>query len=211
VPVHAHDRQHSRTGDIHPHREHGTLREAVQHLDVARTKAPARHVAAPAAKERLAEHPEALEPRTGSHLPLQQDPQPVGQRRLVEDQVGLDPVAHPSGVIHVQSSTSTPGAATQPRFSQAVVVEHPSRTVYVGGQNGVTAGLELARSRGPDAIGLREITRVVGVTPNAAYRHFTDRAALVRAAARRTPRARRTPSAAARRRQSLGPVCRSDR
>jgi len=114
-------------------------------------------------------------------------------------------------VIHVQSSTSTPGAATQPRFSQAVVVEHPSRTVYVGGQNGVTAGLELARSRGPDAIGLREITRVVGVTPNAAYRHFTDRAALVRAAARRTPRARRTPSAAARRRQSLGPVCRPDR
>jgi len=49
----------------------------------------------------------------------------------------------------------------------------------------VTAGLELARSGGPDAIGLREITRVVGVTPNAAYRHFTDRAALVRAVAAR--------------------------
>jgi len=43
----------------------------------------------------------------------------------------------------------------------------------------VTAGLELARAGGPDAIGLREVTRAVGVTPNAAYRHFTDRAALV--------------------------------
>jgi AcrR family transcriptional regulator len=49
----------------------------------------------------------------------------------------------------------------------------------------VAAGLELARAGGPDAIGLREVTRAVGVTPNAAYRHFTDRAALVLAVARR--------------------------
>lgn len=40
-----------------------------------------------------------------------------------------------------------------------------------------------ARSAGPAAISLREATRAVGVSPNAAYRHFADREALVRAAA----------------------------
>src|SRR3954465_5697017 len=40
------------------------------------------------------------------------------------------------------------------------------------------AGLELARSGGPDAVVLREGTRRVGVVPNAAYRHFPDRDAL---------------------------------
>ncbi len=49
----------------------------------------------------------------------------------------------------------------------------------------VAAGLELARAGGPDALGLREVTRAVGVTPNAAYRHFADRAALVSAVAAR--------------------------
>ena len=44
------------------------------------------------------------------------------------------------------------------------------------------AGLELARSGGPDAVVLREATRRVGVAPNAAYRHFADRGALLRAA-----------------------------
>lgn len=39
----------------------------------------------------------------------------------------------------------------------------------------VAAGLELARTGGPDAIVLREATRMVGVVPNAAYRHFADR------------------------------------
>jgi AcrR family transcriptional regulator len=39
----------------------------------------------------------------------------------------------------------------------------------------VDAGLELARSGGPDAVVLREVTRMVGVVPNAAYRHFADR------------------------------------
>jgi AcrR family transcriptional regulator len=39
----------------------------------------------------------------------------------------------------------------------------------------VAAGLELARAGGPDAVVLREATRMVGVVPNAAYRHFTDR------------------------------------
>src|SRR5215472_12315426 len=39
----------------------------------------------------------------------------------------------------------------------------------------IAAGLELARAGGPDAIVLREAARMVGVVPNAAYRHFADR------------------------------------
>jgi AcrR family transcriptional regulator len=41
------------------------------------------------------------------------------------------------------------------------------------------AGTELARGGGPDAVVLREATRRVGVFPSAAYRHFTDRDALL--------------------------------
>ena len=41
------------------------------------------------------------------------------------------------------------------------------------------AGIELARAGGPDAVVLREATRRVGVSPNAAYRHFADREALL--------------------------------
>jgi AcrR family transcriptional regulator len=43
----------------------------------------------------------------------------------------------------------------------------------------VAAGLELARAGGPDAVVLRAATRRVGVVPNAAYRHFADRDALL--------------------------------
>lgn len=45
----------------------------------------------------------------------------------------------------------------------------------------VQAGLELARSGGPDAVVLREVTRMVGVVPNTAYRHFADRDSLLAA------------------------------
>ena len=45
----------------------------------------------------------------------------------------------------------------------------------------VAAGLELARGGGPDALVLREATRMVGVAPNAAYRHFADRDELLAA------------------------------
>lgn len=45
----------------------------------------------------------------------------------------------------------------------------------------VTAGLELARNGGPDAVVLREATRMVGVVPNASYRHFADRDELLAA------------------------------
>lgn len=45
----------------------------------------------------------------------------------------------------------------------------------------VSAGIDLARAGGPDNVGLRESTRRVGVSPNAAYRHFADRDALLSA------------------------------
>src|SRR5215510_10909197 len=48
----------------------------------------------------------------------------------------------------------------------------------------VQAGLAMARERGAGAVVLREATRHVGVTARAAYRHFADREALVRAVAR---------------------------
>ena len=41
------------------------------------------------------------------------------------------------------------------------------------------AGTELARGGGPDAVVLREATRRAGVVPSAAYRHFSDRRALL--------------------------------
>lgn len=47
----------------------------------------------------------------------------------------------------------------------------------------IDQGLALAREGGPSAVSLREVTRAVGVSPNAAYRHFADREHLVRAVA----------------------------
>jgi AcrR family transcriptional regulator len=47
----------------------------------------------------------------------------------------------------------------------------------------IAAGLELARTGGPDAVVLREAARMVGVVPNAAYRHFADRDELLAAVA----------------------------
>jgi AcrR family transcriptional regulator len=58
----------------------------------------------------------------------------------------------------------------------------PKRTTYRHGDLRhalIAAGTELARSGGPDAVVLREATRRVGVAPNAAYRHFEDRRALL--------------------------------
>lgn len=43
----------------------------------------------------------------------------------------------------------------------------------------LVCGYELAREGGPGAVTLREATRRIGVTPNAAYRHFADRQALL--------------------------------
>lgn len=47
----------------------------------------------------------------------------------------------------------------------------------------IQAGLELTREGGPDAVVIREATRRAGVVPNAAYRHFADRRALLSAVA----------------------------
>lgn len=49
----------------------------------------------------------------------------------------------------------------------------------------VQAAFDAARTGGTDAIVMREVTRRSGVTPRAAYRHFLDRDALVRAVAQR--------------------------
>jgi AcrR family transcriptional regulator len=45
----------------------------------------------------------------------------------------------------------------------------------------IEAGIEMAREGGPQAVVLREATRRAGVSPNAAYRHFEDRDALLHA------------------------------
>ncbi|MGQ1796004.1 TetR/AcrR family transcriptional regulator [Kocuria oceani] len=46
------------------------------------------------------------------------------------------------------------------------------------------AGLAATRAQGTTALALRDVTRQVGVSPNAAYRHFADRKALLSAVAR---------------------------
>jgi AcrR family transcriptional regulator len=48
-------------------------------------------------------------------------------------------------------------------------------------QSGAESKPLFARSGGPDAVVLREVTRMVGVVPNAADRHFADRDALLAA------------------------------
>src|SRR5262245_44869772 len=60
----------------------------------------------------------------------------------------------------------------------------PKRSTYRHGDLHhalLEAGTQLARAGGPDAVVLREATRRVGVVPNAAYRHFADRQALLAA------------------------------
>lgn len=47
----------------------------------------------------------------------------------------------------------------------------------------IAEGLAVTRRDGPESVSLREITRSVGVTVNAAYRHFADRDAYVAALA----------------------------
>jgi len=60
----------------------------------------------------------------------------------------------------------------------------PKRSTYRHGDLPralLEAGVELARSGGPDAVVLREATRRAGVVPNAAYRHFASRHQLLQA------------------------------
>lgn len=63
----------------------------------------------------------------------------------------------------------------------------PGRSTYRHGDLRralLSAGIELARAGGPDAVILREATRRAGVVPNAAYRHFRSRHALLLAVRR---------------------------
>ena len=60
----------------------------------------------------------------------------------------------------------------------------PARASYRHGELRkalIDAGLSMAASGGPKAVVLREATRRAGVSPNAAYRHFADRQALLQA------------------------------
>lgn len=60
----------------------------------------------------------------------------------------------------------------------------PKRSTYRHGdlrQALLDAGVELARSGGPEAVVLREATRRAGVVPNAAYRHYASRHELLQA------------------------------
>jgi AcrR family transcriptional regulator len=64
----------------------------------------------------------------------------------------------------------------------------PARTTYHHGNLRlalIDAGLELTRSSGSRGLVLRDVTRAVGVSPNAAYRHFADRESLRAAVASR--------------------------
>ncbi len=72
----------------------------------------------------------------------------------------------------------TPPPAADPNGSAA---PRPRTTYHHGDLHRalLEAGLELAREGGPDAVVLREATRRVGVSANAAYRHFADRDALL--------------------------------
>ena len=63
-------------------------------------------------------------------------------------------------------------------------LDHTPRRLFPRGDLRKTlleAGIELARNGGPRAVVLREATRRAGVAPNAAYRHFSSHADLLKA------------------------------
>ena len=79
-------------------------------------------------------------------------------------------------------STCYPVRVTASRSAAEVRGAEPRRRPRGAVRDGlIAAGLELARTGGPDAVVLREATRMVGVVPNAAYRHFADRDELLTA------------------------------
>ncbi|NUU24643.1 MAG: TetR/AcrR family transcriptional regulator [Streptomycetaceae bacterium] len=73
---------------------------------------------------------------------------------------------------------STVQPAAEPASEATPARRRPRGAVRTGL---IAAGVELARAGGPDAVVLREATRIVGVVPNAAYRHFGDRDELLAA------------------------------
>ncbi|MDN4586971.1 TetR family transcriptional regulator [Xenophilus aerolatus] len=74
--------------------------------------------------------------------------------------------------VHIDPAVSLDAARPSP----------PPRSTYRHGDLRralLEAGIDLAREGGPDAVVLREATRRAGVVPNAAYRHFGSRDALL--------------------------------
>ncbi|ODR14812.1 TetR/AcrR family transcriptional regulator [Mycobacterium shimoidei] len=75
----------------------------------------------------------------------------------------------------------------------------------------IDAGLDLTRAGGPEALTVREATRRVGVSPNAAYRHFADREALLSAVATAIQHRMAARMNASTRRSGSAQPCASDR
>lgn len=79
------------------------------------------------------------------------------------------------GVHNRDRMTSLPQAAAAPGARRSTYRHGDLRRALID------AGVALAREGGPDAVVLREATRRAGVAPNAAYRHFESRQALLQA------------------------------
>src|SRR6201995_5797408 len=87
---------------------------------------------------------------------------------------GRCPLCYPGAMTAGEAPPAPPAAEAHPGERR----RRPRGAVRDGL---VAAGLELARAGGPDAVVLREATRMVGVVPNAAYRHFAGRDELLAA------------------------------
>src|SRR4029077_17372662 len=64
----------------------------------------------------------------------------------------------------------------------SVTADHPGKKGYHHGALHsalIEASIALALKGGPGRVSLREAPRAAGVSPSAAYRHFTDREALL--------------------------------
>lgn len=87
--------------------------------------------------------------------------------------------------VHMKDATDTKKTMDNPPDISTRTPKRPKeRSTYRHGDLKhalLKAGMELARQGGPQAVVLREATRRVGVVPNAAYRHFTNRDALLQA------------------------------
>ena len=136
------------------------------------------------------------------YLPIGSLPHHLVDAVHINARSGRCPLCYPVAVTASRSAEAKDQAAAERR-------RRPRGAVRDGL---VAAGLELARTGGPDAVVLREATRMVGVVPNAAYRHFADRDELLAAVcaaamarARRPHGRRRRPRARQARRCRRGP------
>jgi AcrR family transcriptional regulator len=86
----------------------------------------------------------------------------------------------PSGVNTANSDAPSVGRGTGSGSAPRVTYRHGDLRNAL-----IEAGLRLAAGGGPNAVVLREATRQAGVSPNAAYRHFSDREDLLAAVSTR--------------------------